>query len=96
MKEKFKRSLIKTISWRITGSIDTVIISLIITGDLSIATTIGFVEVFTKMILYFIHERVWNRISYGKEISNHIEFRNIGENKNESRDRKPACRQFIG
>ncbi|VAX16682.1 hypothetical protein MNBD_IGNAVI01-915 [hydrothermal vent metagenome] len=74
MKEKYKRSLLKTFSWRITGTIDTIIISLLITGDLSIAATIGFIEIFTKMVLYYSHERVWNKINYGKEPTDNIEY----------------------
>ncbi|NOX65132.1 MAG: DUF2061 domain-containing protein [Chlorobi bacterium] len=74
MKEKYKRSLLKTFSWRITGTIDTIIISLLITGDLSIAATIGFIEIFTKMVLYYFHERLWNRINYGKETTDNIEY----------------------
>ncbi len=74
MKEKFKRSLVKTFSWRITGTLDTILVSLIITGDINTAAAIGVVEVFTKLLLYFVHERIWNRISYGKESTKDIEY----------------------
>ena len=64
----YKRHLAKTISWRIVGTIDTMVISWIITGSLAIGAAIGGVEVITKMILYFLHERTWyNYISYGVE-----------------------------
>jgi uncharacterized membrane protein len=66
MVEKHYRSLIKGISWRITGSIDTVIISYIITRKLNLAFTIGFVELFTKVFLYYVHERVWLKIPLGR------------------------------
>lgn len=72
MKEKLKRSLLKTFSWRITGTIDTIIITLLITGDLNIAATIGVVEIFTKLALYYFHERIWNKINYGKESIDNI------------------------
>ncbi|MGB1032281.1 MAG: DUF2061 domain-containing protein [Flavobacteriales bacterium] len=52
----------KTISWRIIGTIDTVVISYLLTGTLSVALSIGAVEVVSKMLLYFIHERVWERL----------------------------------
>lgn len=55
-------SLLKTISWRIIGTLDTVIISYLLTGTLTIALSIGAVEVVSKMLLYFIHERVWERL----------------------------------
>ena len=60
------RSIAKSISWRIIGTVDTIIISWIITGTLTVAMSIGIVELFTKMILYFFHERIWNTIKWGK------------------------------
>lgn len=65
-KEKGLRSLAKTVSWRTVGSIDTIIISLLVTGDLTVAFAIGSIEVVTKMTLYFFHERLWNSIKWGK------------------------------
>jgi uncharacterized membrane protein len=60
------RSLAKATSWRLTGTLDTIAISWVITGRLTIAVSIGGVEVFTKMLLYYLHERAWNRINLGK------------------------------
>jgi len=56
------RSLIKAISWRLTGTIDTFIVSWFVTGTLTLATGIAFTEVFTKVFLYWLHERIWNHI----------------------------------
>ena len=64
--EKPKRSIVKSLSWRIIGTIDTVLISWLVTGTLTVAFSIGTVELFTKMILYFSHERLWNTINWGK------------------------------
>lgn len=64
--ENPKRSIAKSISWRIIGTLDTILISWIVTGTLSVAFSIGVVELFTKMLLYFFHERIWNKISWGK------------------------------
>jgi len=58
-----KRHILKTITWRIVGTLDTMILSWIITGSLKIGMTIGGVEVITKMILYYFHERVWYKFS---------------------------------
>jgi uncharacterized membrane protein len=58
-----KRHIAKTITWRIVGTIDTIILSWIITGDLGIGMAIGGVEVITKMVLYFLHERAWYKFS---------------------------------
>lgn len=60
------RSIAKSISWRIIGTIDTIIISWIITGEVKMALSIGSIELVTKMVLYFFHERIWNIIKWGK------------------------------
>lgn len=74
MVEKRSRSIVKTISWRTFGTIDTIIISWLVVGDVHFAVTIGGVELFTKMLLYFLHERAWTRISYGRVKSTPIEY----------------------
>lgn len=53
------RHILKTITWRIVGTIDTIVLSWLITGDFSLGLKIGSIEVITKMILYYLHERVW-------------------------------------
>ncbi len=68
MTEKIQRSILKSVSWRITGTLDTMLISYLITGRLRIAVSIGAVEVFTKCALYIGHERIWNRIYFGRSI----------------------------
>ena len=59
----YKRHIAKTISWRIIGTLDTMILSAVITGSWEMGLTIGGVEVFTKMFLYFLHERAWYKFS---------------------------------
>jgi uncharacterized membrane protein len=66
MKEKTSRSVWKTVSWRIIATMDTVIISYLITDSLAFAAAIGGIEVVTKIFLYYFHERAWNNISFGK------------------------------
>ena len=66
MVDKPYRSLIKTISWRTVGTIDTMVISYVITGNLTMAASIGGVELFTKMALFYFHERAWNKINIGR------------------------------
>lgn len=61
-----RRSLAKAISWRITGTLDTFIISWVITGHLALAGGIAATEVITKIGLYWLHERVWNRVQWGR------------------------------
>ena len=64
--EKIQRSLVKSISWRVIGTVDTVLISWWLTGALTLALSIGGIELISKMILYFFHERAWNKIKWGK------------------------------
>lgn len=66
MEEKAYRSIVKTISWRVLGTLDTIIISYIITGSFVMAASIGSIEVITKIILYYFHERAWNKLSFGR------------------------------
>ncbi len=64
--EKISRSLAKTITWRIIASIDTFIIAWVITGSWQLGGSIAIIEVLTKIIFYYVHERVWNKINWGK------------------------------
>lgn len=67
MKEGHLRSIIKSISWRIVGTFDTIVLSYIITGQLKMAITIGGVELLTKILFYYLHERIWDKIKWGKK-----------------------------
>jgi uncharacterized membrane protein len=66
MADKHYRSLIKAVSWRITGSIDTMIITYLITRKWTFALAVSGVELFTKIGLYYVHERVWEKLSFGR------------------------------
>jgi uncharacterized membrane protein len=66
MADKHYRSLIKAVSWRLTGSVDTLIISFLITGRIKWALTISGVELFTKIALYYLHERIWDKLPFGR------------------------------
>nr|WP_319272996.1 DUF2061 domain-containing protein [uncultured Draconibacterium sp.] len=72
--ERKRRSIVKTISWRTIGTIDTILISWVVVGDINFAVTIGGVELFTKMTLYFFHERAWNKINFGRVKHTPIEY----------------------
>ena len=64
--ESHIRSILKTITWRLTGSVSTFLISWLITGNLAIAGTILGIHFFANTLLYYLHERVWNKINWGK------------------------------
>jgi len=65
-----KRHIAKAISWRIIGSIDTMVVAGVLTGNWKLGLSIGGIEVVTKMILYYCHERVWYKyIKFGVDPS---------------------------
>lgn len=65
-----KRHLAKTVTWRVIGTMDTMALAWIISGDAMIGLQIGTAEVVTKMILYYVHERIWYRSDYGLQHRN--------------------------
>jgi sulfate adenylyltransferase large subunit len=60
------RSLAKAVSWRATGSVDTFILAYIFTGHVKVAAAISGTEIITKIVLYFVHERIWQRFAPGR------------------------------
>lgn len=60
-----KRHIVKTVTWRFIGTMDTMMLAWILSGDPMIGLQIGFTEVVTKMVLYYLHERVWYKINFG-------------------------------
>lgn len=61
----YKRHIAKTITWRLVGTIDTIVLSWMVSGDPFIGLQIGAFEVISKMILYYLHERAWYKINFG-------------------------------
>lgn len=60
-----KRHFAKTITWRIVGTLDTMVLGWLVTGNPLTGVKIGGLEVMTKMVLYFFHERVWFKVNFG-------------------------------
>jgi uncharacterized membrane protein len=60
------RSFIKAVSWRTFGTLDTFIISFFVTGKVTIAGSIASIEVVTKILIYYLHERAWAKIPWGR------------------------------
>ncbi|HLS12528.1 MAG TPA: DUF2061 domain-containing protein [Flavobacteriaceae bacterium] len=65
--ELHSRSFIKALSWRFIGTLDTIVISWVITGKMILAFSIGAFELMTKTVLYYFHERIWNSIKWGRK-----------------------------
>ena len=59
-----KRTIAKTMTWRITASLTTFLIAWILTGDILIGASIGSIEAIAKIFLYYFHERIWTNISW--------------------------------
>ena len=66
MSSKRKRSVVKTITWRVLATTDTFLIAWFVTGHWDWAGAIAGIEVMTKMGLYYLHERAWSKINWGK------------------------------
>lgn len=64
--ERPMRSIVKAFTWRLVGTLDTLIVSFFVTQKLSLAASIASVDFMTKIVLYFFHERVWNTVKWGK------------------------------
>jgi uncharacterized membrane protein len=62
----YYRSFTKALTWRIVGTLDTIFLSYFVTGKIKIALSIGAIELITKTLLYFIHERIWNKFRWSK------------------------------
>ena len=65
--ESNTRSIAKAISYRTLGSLSTALIVFIFSGDLKVSAGVGALDVVMKMVLYYLHERIWNHISYGRQ-----------------------------
>ncbi|MBW2985811.1 DUF2061 domain-containing protein [Candidatus Woesearchaeota archaeon] len=66
MVDKHIRSITKGLSWRVLASLTTVILVYAFTGKLALAAGIGILEVITKLLIYYVHERAWNNVTWGK------------------------------
>jgi uncharacterized membrane protein len=64
--ETHARSVLKAVSWRTLGTLDTFVISWFMTGKMQIAGSIALLEIVTKVAWYYLHERVWAAISWGR------------------------------
>jgi uncharacterized membrane protein len=68
MIEERKRSVLKAFSHRFVSTCYTTAIAFAVTGRIRVAVSVGLVEIFTKPLLYYIHERVWDKIKFGRRI----------------------------
>ena len=72
MRSTVKRHIAKTITWRVVGTLDTILLGWLLTGDISTGVSIGAVDFATKMVLYFIHERIWFKVRVFREASSNV------------------------
>lgn len=83
MIQKHSISFFKGVSWRVVATCDTIFLSYIYTGSIGNSLKIGFIEVFTKIFLFYLHERVWLKIKWATKIKSHLD-----ENINSAIDEK--------
>jgi len=86
MADSNKRHIIKTFSWRFVGTIDTVVLGWILTGNPLIGLKIELSETVSKMLLYFGHEKLWYKINYGLDKRNRsIRLKILQEERSEKK-----------
>lgn len=66
--EKRVRSLAKTISWRIVATSTTILLVFLFTGNLVISASVGSLELLAKIVIYYVHERIWDMSNFGREV----------------------------
>jgi uncharacterized membrane protein len=66
MAERKRRSIVKTLSWRFVSIFVTGGIVWLLTGKLIFAVQVGLIDLLIKLFIYYLHERIWNKISYGR------------------------------
>ncbi len=67
--ETRSRSIVKALSWRTLAGLITACVALAMTGELKFAAQIGLIDTLVKLLIYFVHERVWNKIGYGRVVA---------------------------
>lgn len=67
MQETHKRSVVKGISWRLAATFMTMVISYLITRRIDLALEIGVIEFIAKVFLYYLHERAWLKLRWGRK-----------------------------
>jgi uncharacterized membrane protein len=60
------RSIVKAISWRVGGTVVTFLVAWVLAGSLDLAARIGVLDTVIKIGAFYVHERLWNRLSFGK------------------------------
>ncbi len=73
MIQKHCISFFKGVYWRVVGTCDRILLSYIYTSSIGNSLKIGFIEVFTKIFLFYLHERVWLKIKWGTKIKSHLD-----------------------
>ena len=64
--ETHMRSIVKAISWRIVATLTTMLLVFMFTGNLVVSGGVGLTELLSKILIYYVHERVWNALDFGR------------------------------
>lgn len=73
------RSFLKALTWRVIAVIITTTIAFCITKRAEIALSIGAIDTVVKIVVYYVHERTWNRLNYGRKNPVEVKFKTVGQ-----------------
>ena len=68
MEDSRTRSFVKGISWRVIATLTTMTLVFLFTSNLAITVGVGIFDILTKLLFYYIHERVWLKITWGRYV----------------------------
>jgi adenylylsulfate kinase len=68
MKDSRIRSFVKGISWRVIATTTTMTVAYVLTGDVEIMLATGVIDVVAKLLFYYLHERVWGHVAWGRGV----------------------------
>jgi adenylylsulfate kinase len=74
IRTEYKRSGLKAVTWRVIATLTTISIVYVYTGEIDLMVGVGILDVLIKMILYFVHERIWNNVAVGRSVKEDLKF----------------------
>lgn len=74
IRTEYKRSGLKAVTWRVVATLTTMSIVYVYTGEIDLMVGVGILDVMLKMVLYFVHERIWNNVGLGRSVKEDLKF----------------------
>jgi len=76
--ETHSRTVAKTLSWRVLATIITSCLVWVLTGKLELGFSIGLLDCLTKIVIYYLHERMWSKVRFGYATPVAVSYRQEG------------------